>query len=352
MLSPDLTPNTGMRMQARREIAALTSVFALIAACMREPLDGNTDSTSATSFDPETRTCQLGDQEVPLDDEIEWPDACTRWQCTETGLVQSWQAPSVIPATDDVNVSTPEHIAALACIADIQGTLLIGNDAQPPTSTVTSLVGLDKLGHVGVLRIVNNPMLTSLQGLSGLYEITGTLEIRGNAELSTPEGFSSSLIALGGVSIVDNDGLTSLRGLEFLGGCTTCEVRNSESEIDAFADQTRKALFRAPPEGDATGGGDVAESGLLYGSLDITDNDVLVDTSAISTLRIVLADVLLRRNAALADLAGFVGLHQVDGNLEISQNIALPGTLAQEAGGRMTIAGTTTICGNLGDPLC
>ncbi len=298
---------------------------------------GTSTTTSTTTFDPDTGLCQLGDEGFPLDSEIEWPDACTRWTCTEQGPVESWRAPSSIMG--DVSVSTPEHIAALACVVDIGGTLLIGGDASDPASLLTSLVGLEQLGYVGALRIVNNPALTSLQGLSGLYEITGALEIRGNANLPVLDGFSVALSALGDVAIVDNDALTSLRGLEFLGDCPTCVPCGVTAQC-----------------GDTTGGegsgGAPAPGGLIFGSLDISDNDVLVDSSAISKLRIVWTDVLVQNNAKLADLAGFASLYEVGGNLSIVENIALLGDLAREAASRMTISGVTTICANMGDPPC
>ncbi len=307
----------------------------------------------STTYDPETKMCQVidGVEWFPLNSEIEWPDACSRWKCTEDGPVHTWQAKSSIAG--DVNVSTPEHIAELACITQIEGTLVIGGDAPAPASTVTSLVGLEKLMWVGqAVRIINNPALTSLRGLSGLNEVTGALEIRQNGKLQTLEGFSASLSALGDASIVDNDALTSLDGLEFLGGyCPTCAKPTvGENSGDA------RVPIPPPPEDSDSGvsgaTGEPTPSGHIFGSLDISDNDVLVDTSAISKLTIVWTDVLVQNNAKLADLAGFASLYEVGGNLSIVENVALLGDLAREVASRTVISGTTTICGNMGDAPC
>ena len=78
----------------------------------------------------------------------------------------------------------------------INGTLLIGieapsfSPAPPPVSgtSITSLSGLGNLKEVSRLTISNNSLLSSLDGLSSDFVVTGALEISQNENLATLDG--------------------------------------------------------------------------------------------------------------------------------------------------------------------
>ncbi|MEX1364186.1 MAG: hypothetical protein AB1Z98_13755 [Nannocystaceae bacterium] len=156
--------------------------------------------------------------------------------------------------------------------------------------------------------------------------------------------------AFGDVTIDDNDALSSLAGAEFIGNCTTC------AGVDAGAGE-----LADEPDGSAAGGtagaepagdgADEAFGGTYYGNIVISNNDELVQLSALGNLYYAWADVRFRNNAALAILDS-LALMEVRGVLEISEHPLMSTVDAQALADGMSVLGEVLICGNLDGEAC
>ncbi len=205
------------------------------------------------------------------------------------------------------------------------GRLVIsGNDS------LTSLQGITALDRVGILRIALNENLISLKGLE-VVEQVGTLAISGNSLLRNMEGLSS-LTRVGGnwFEISNNSALESLDGLEVLNtvaGTLTIQDNNALTNIDGLASLTTAAtvsIFNIEIQRNAAlvnldGLSSLTE---LKGALIIHLNDSLVDIRGLSNLTEIGAMLHIAANPALADLDGLEALTTV-GALGIVNNATL-----------------------------
>jgi hypothetical protein len=103
-------------------------------------------------------------------------------------------------------------LEGLSVLTSIGGSLYIyANDS------LTNLIGLEGLTSIeGNLQIENNELLTSLNGIEGLTSIGGSLRIEYNCALTSLTGLEGLTTIGGGLSIAFNDSLTNLTGLENL----------------------------------------------------------------------------------------------------------------------------------------
>ena len=112
----------------------------------------------------------------------------------------------------------------------VQGDITIGYTGMQ--SDITDISGMSTLsGITGKLTIINNPLLTSLQGLENLEEIQGnSLVIHNNASLTSIEELKNLTQDQGGdLEVTDNPALTSLEGLQGLTWVTAVKIANNNS---------------------------------------------------------------------------------------------------------------------------
>jgi hypothetical protein len=103
--------------------------------------------------------------------------------------------------------SSPAEFAALSCVEEITGNLLI------ESTTVGDLAFLSSLVRVGRdLKIEFNDGLLDLTGLNALEQVGGELSITSNDSLLSLEGLDS-LHSVHGLSVLGNDSLPSVAGL-------------------------------------------------------------------------------------------------------------------------------------------
>lgn len=174
----------------------------------------------------------------------------------------------------------------------INGTLLIGIEAPsfspaPPVSgtSITSLSGLGNLKEVSRLTISNNSLLSSLDGLSSDFVVTGALEISRNENLATLDGLgcvnSSNPDTL---EISDNPILSNCEAVAnaFLDDAPRCSYENATP--DNFEGEKYKV------ENNAPGCNSVDE--ILQGAVSTATLQVILESpaagdtySGVSTLR-------------------------------------------------------------------
>ena len=187
---------------------------------------------------------------------------------------------------------------------------------------VESLEGLfEHLREVQGLELVDNPRLRDLSGIPdgtrlGRGTLGWSLFLVNNDSMETLSGFPSSLSEVpGGVSIVDNDLLVDLTGME---GVLSIDG-------DLYIGKRYPSNIADPCDWSIQRGGNLNLHSLkglssivkVSGSLVIACNESLLSLDAFENLREVNGSLLLLDNEGLADLAGLGGasgtLQTVDG---------------------------------------
>ena len=157
----------------------------------------------------------------------------------------------------------------------------------------------------GKMRLVGNPELARVEGFENLQEqgLTDSkkeeerwLRIAFNPKLVSLPLFSS-LIRVGVVSVVANDGLASL-------------------DFSKLEEVQGGVYVRA--NGLTSFGG--FEHLVSVSSLEITGHDLLTDMVSFDALTEVEGDLLLSDNDGLVSIGGFSGLVQLGGSLEVSEH--------------------------------
>jgi hypothetical protein len=201
----------------------------------------------------------------------------------------------------DLQITANARLASLDGLSNltfVKGSLGIGN------ASLTDLEGLSALDSVGNLNITGNPALTSLNGLRSLAFVSGGLEISGNPALTDLEG-------LGGVTelgrfttgvyltIANNRSLTNidgLRAISFVNHGIIIADNPALKNLNGFSALT------------SIGGGQ-------YGSLEIARNSSLTDMDGLSSLTRISGDsyLSLNGNVSLLRCCGLYGLLQNNG---------------------------------------
>lgn len=214
----------------------------------------------------------------------------------------------------DIALSSQAQVDAFTCTEVIGRLIISGED-------ITNLDNLSSLTKVGVLSIVDNPNLQTLDGLSGLRSVdaslgiglnpiltninalsflekVGSLAISGNSILTNLDGLSSlTEITEGPLDITDNPQLIDISGLFNLNSINLdLRITNNESlnQISGFNNLT------------------------TIRQLLIQDNSKLIDINGFNSL-VTLNQLSIHRNDILTNLQGFSALKSVD-YFEINEN--------------------------------
>lgn len=304
------------------KIAAATLLLALGACGPTVSDEGGGSSGGADE------QCVWGTSVYDDGEEFETPDGCVKYRCDSGSLVAL--VDSRIHVAGDLELPTQADVDAQACLGSVGGQLRISGSAA-------DLTPLSSLANVGGTLVIDSAAVVTLDGLQTLAQIDGALQLTANPALTTL-AFHPALSVFGDLIIEDNDALASLAGAEFLSGCNGCAIAEDVAD--------------ASDGGGALSAGDQAPmGGVFYGNISIADNDVLVDLTAMANLVSAWADLRLSNNAQLASLSALL-LGNVGGDLEIADNAALPDAEVQGLVARVAVAGTTTVCGNQGEPAC
>lgn len=280
--------------------------------------------------------CSYDGQTVEDGEELESIDGCMTLACNDGTLVTAEDRRATI--TGDLELATQEAVDAQVCLGVVEGTLRI-------TGTAADLTTLRSLQRVGSALEISASEAVTLAGLEGLAEVGGAITIADNAALTTL-AFQPTMSAFGDLTIRNNDALASLAGAEFIGSCSSCiAIAGGPGSLAERNDPARE------PAGDGGLGADEAGGGTFYGNILVEENDVLADVQAMTNLFYAWGDFRLRNNAALASLTG-LQLFEVRGNLEITGHASMPEADVDAFALGVTVAGTTTICGNMGGEAC
>ena len=187
-------------------------------------------------------------------------------------------------------------------------------------ATLTSLAGLENLTSVGGNFWIGHPhvrgnhALTSLSGLNNLTSIGGNLYIYGNAVLTSLTGLENLTSIVRDLYIDGNDALTSLTGLDNL---TSIDGDLEIGNIIEYGGNNALTSLIGLENIKSVGGG-----------LWIYENQALTSLSGLENITSVgILDI--EYNGALMVL-GMAGLQRVDGKFEISSNLLLCKSLAEE----------------------
>ncbi len=194
-----------------------------------------------------------------------------------------------------------QNLEGMECLERIGSFLEIR--ANPNLKT---LQGVLRLEHVGVLGIIDNPMLTDLSGLDALLGVDGRVTIEGNAALTTLHGLEGLQNVGENVEIRNDDELGNLQGLTSLTD--------------------------------------------IGGIFLISSNDSLLDCTGVNAL-ISTGGIDIWSNPELGSLTGFESIVNIGDSLRISSNPVLDDVLAME-GGKVDTDGEIEITSNALLPQC
>jgi hypothetical protein len=260
------------------------------------------------------------------------------WLAISNGLCQN------VVCEGDITLSSQADVDAFNC-TEITGSLYISG------ADITDLSPLQNLTKVGRLFITENTNLATVDGLSGLREITlmsgfpyaigisgnpslknldglgsltmdsiGPIAITYNASLETINGFSSVTAAFGLFSISNNASLKSINGFQNL-----TSVRNFGFEPFVMIDNNPSLI-------SINGFSSLEEISGNGGNLQISNNNALTSINGFSSLTVIAGGgrgtgLFIENNASLTNIDGFSSLsvlaYGIAGAITIRNNVML-----------------------------
>lgn len=168
--------------------------------------------------------------------------------------------------------------------------------------------------------------IVNLNGLSGIDEIYGTLEIRNNLALNNLSGLGSLNLIGGGLVIENNDALTSLAGLEDInevGGLSIADnlVLTNISALTGLS-SLNESLFIGFNDAltNLSGLGGITN---VQTHLTISHNPVLANIDALNSITSIGDILVIEHNPLLGSIAGLNSLSSVGGAIFINNNAGL-----------------------------
>ena len=217
-------------------------------------------------------------------------------------------------------------LSHLTSISSGAGNLTIDNN-----DALTNLNGLSGLTYAAGLVIKNNATLANLDALSNLDEVKfGGIDIENNAALTSLSGLSDVGPFGADLKIIGNPLLTNLNGLSGITGLTdidaehNLEIKNNSSltSLDglAIAGISGDLIIDGNPVLTDIGG--LSNLTLVKEAVRIKNNFALPNVDGLSSLTTIHA-LEITSNHSLANLDGLSALHLVVGGINISSNPSL-----------------------------
>jgi hypothetical protein len=214
--------------------------------------------------------------------------------------------------TGNLRINGVSDLSSLRCLTRVGADLWLGPDDSIPTSQglhgppgpnesalthVDDLAGLASVGRD--LVVTGHDGLVNLDGLRGLTSVGGTLRVTHNPVLRTLDSLAE-LSNVGALNVSDNAALTSLDGLENLGGRISGEVQISINE----------ALTNLDALMNVTG---------VDGELGVTSNPALTSLDGLSGLSGPVRGLFVQDCNSLTNLDGLSGLSGPVGGDQVGQ---------------------------------
>ncbi|KAA6441159.1 T9SS type A sorting domain-containing protein [Dyadobacter flavalbus] len=203
------------------------------------------------------------------------------------------------------NCSTDYVLTSQQSIDDFPKTpdCAIGN-LKISGADITNLDGLSGIKEInGYLDISINPLLTNVNGLSGLTKVSGYIEISNNKSLVSLAGLESLAIAGNSIKLANNAALKSISALSKL---TTIKSSLEISKNDVLP--------------NLNGFGALAQ---VFGYVEISQNPLLTSLSGLESLQMVGGNLRIAENNVLKSFSSLDSLTNINGFLEISNNAVL-----------------------------
>lgn len=169
---------------------------------------------------------------------------------------------------------------------------------------ITNLDGLSGIKEInGFLDISINPLLTNVNGLSGLTKVTGYIEISNNKLLVNLKGLDSLTTAGNSFKLTNNAALTSISSLRKL------------TVIKSYLEISKNELLP-----NLNGLNALSQ---VFGYVEISENPLLLNLSGLESLLLIGGNFRIADNDAIASISSLDSLTNVNGFLEISNNAVL-----------------------------
>ncbi len=195
-------------------------------------------------------------------------------------------------------------LAGLSNITAIPGSLKIIND-----DALTSLNGLNNLTSIGFsLNIENNQVLTSLAALSNVSSIGGYIDVEFNPALTTFGGGMGGVTSIGQfLQINNNPNLANLNGLNNLSTIGEYLFISSNSALTSVGGLSSLTSVGADFEISQCGSmfsfGGLTNLSNIAGSLTLSQNNSLLNLNELNNLSNIGVDLTINFNALLGNCA-------------------------------------------------
>ncbi|MBC8755593.1 hypothetical protein H2O64_13025 [Kordia sp. YSTF-M3] len=216
---------------------------------------------------------------------------------------QFTEAQSQSKKSNTIEITTQKELEAFGKkgLSKFEGNLIIsGASDLSPLATLVEIEGKLVIGDHTPDGIVQNPELTSLNGLQNLTKVGRHLSFHSNPKLENLDALKN-LIHIGEtINIMDNASLVSIKGLDnvtHIGGSINIWLNGKLEAIDTFYNIT-----------------EVKEHVSIY------DNESLHDLSGFSNIKKIEKNLTIEENDALIKINGFDALETVQNRFVIESN--------------------------------
>ncbi len=227
-------------------------------------------------------------------------------ESTYTDITNLGPLASITNISDDLKIIGNENLQSLqdmSNIATVGGSLFIENNPS-----LTSLSGFTSLTSVEFLYINDNDALTSLAGCDNFTSIQN-LQVSGNDGLTSLSGFNNSISIGLRFAILGNNSLTSLQGLDIFGLTSqndlTVSSNNALTSLQGI-ESISSLRFLTIHNNNALNSLTSLENLTTVLDLDINDNDALLNLEGLGQLQA--RSLLVSNNDALLSLNGIENL--------------------------------------------
>lgn len=227
-------------------------------------------------------------------------------------------------------------LSALSDLVVIGGVLDVRNN--PLLSSLDGLSGITSVGkecdkhHLlcPSVFLKNNSALANIDGLSGLTNMDGDLEVIENPQLTNLDGLNGITLIRGSLQIHENEALANIDGLSSLtevgsniSGSLVIHKNPSLANLDGLISLKRVDSLYLSSNDSLTNVDGLANLTDPGHSIDVASNAALMDLDGLSGLSGEIESLELLYLPALTSLHGLAGLTGISSTLRIGENASL-----------------------------
>lgn len=230
---------------------------------------------------------------------------------------------------DPTTLDSDGHLDA--DVTGLEQLTTVGDVFEVTGKGIDSLHGLPALTHADGL-VIATTSLVDLSGPKGPVSVS-SLQIQGNDALETLAA-PGTIVVDGRLLMVDNPLLTSLQGIDASGVSSKGDVLVVENplleDLAALSGLVSAEWLAITENVSLPGLTELSSLELLTDGLTLWGNDAMTSLDGLEQLRRIEGDLVIRENDLLTDLSALYGLEEVTGDVIILDNDTLPNNEARD----------------------